>query len=133
MGSDVYGLPSQETYLDSQKFHSDAAKISIFLLSSKHFRIFFTQRTFLSKFFRPFATSIAESTVNGVGFARSTPCYTSYQILCDEFPSLYSLASHGACPLYVAEPSLRVKLCLCFAYARPTLRLRYDTPTLSHR
>ena len=83
MGSDVYGLPSQETYLDSQKFHSDAAKISIFLLSSKHFRIFFTQRTFLSKFFRPFATSIAESTVNGVGFARSTPCYTSYQILCD--------------------------------------------------
>ena len=28
-GSDVYGLPSQETYLDSQKIHLDAAKIGI--------------------------------------------------------------------------------------------------------
>ena len=35
MGSDVYGLPSQETYLDSQNFHSDAAKIGFFLISSK--------------------------------------------------------------------------------------------------
>ena len=40
-GSDVYGLPSQETYLDSQKFHSDAAKISIFLLYSKYLHSFF--------------------------------------------------------------------------------------------
>ena len=29
-GSDVYGLPSQETYLDSQGIHLDAAKIGIF-------------------------------------------------------------------------------------------------------
>ena len=35
MGSDVYGLPSQETYLDSQNFHSDAAKIRISFQSSK--------------------------------------------------------------------------------------------------
>ena len=27
LGSDVYGLPSQETYLDSQNIRSDAAKI----------------------------------------------------------------------------------------------------------
>ena len=70
MGSDVYGLPSQETYLDSQNFHSDAAKISIFPEYSKLFRSFFTQRAFLSNFFRTFASSIAESTVNGAGFAR---------------------------------------------------------------
>ena len=37
MGSDVYGLPSQETYLDSQNFHSDAAKISTFSETSKFF------------------------------------------------------------------------------------------------
>ena len=41
MGSDVYGLPSQETYLDSQNIHSDSAKIGIFLLSSKYFRDYF--------------------------------------------------------------------------------------------
>ena len=44
MGSDVYGLPSQETYLDSQNFYLDAAKIEIIPLSSKIFC------TFLSKF-----------------------------------------------------------------------------------
>ena len=30
MGSDVYGLPSQETYLDSQIFLFDAAKLGVF-------------------------------------------------------------------------------------------------------
>ena len=40
MGSDVYGLPSQETYLDSQNFHSDAAKISIFPEYSKLWGLF---------------------------------------------------------------------------------------------
>jgi len=29
LGSDVYGLPSQETYLDSQDIHLDTAKIGI--------------------------------------------------------------------------------------------------------
>ena len=29
LGSDVYGLPSQETYLDSQNVCSDTAKIRI--------------------------------------------------------------------------------------------------------
>ena len=41
MGSDVYGLPSQETYLDSQNFHSDAAKIGIILELSKFSETFF--------------------------------------------------------------------------------------------
>ena len=35
MGSDVYGLPSQETYLDSQNIHLDAAKIGIISETSK--------------------------------------------------------------------------------------------------
>ena len=48
MGSDVYGLPSQETYLDSQNRCYDAAKIGIFLLSSKHFP---KKSTFPCKFF----------------------------------------------------------------------------------
>ena len=37
LGSDVYGLPSQETYLDSQDFHLDAAKIEIILVITKLF------------------------------------------------------------------------------------------------
>ena len=37
MGSDVYGLPSQETYLDSQNFHLDAAKIRTIIVISKFF------------------------------------------------------------------------------------------------
>ena len=41
MGSDVYGLPSQETYLDSQDIHLDDAKIGTFFLTSKFFRAFF--------------------------------------------------------------------------------------------
>ena len=38
MGSDVYGLPSQETYLDSQNIHLDAAKIGIISETSKFLR-----------------------------------------------------------------------------------------------
>ena len=58
MGSDVYGLPSQETYLDSQNIHSDTAKISIFLLSSIFLSSFFIQRVFLSKDFYIFADAL---------------------------------------------------------------------------
>jgi hypothetical protein len=35
MGSDVYGLPSQETYLDSQEVHLDVAKIGTISENSK--------------------------------------------------------------------------------------------------
>ena len=45
---------------------------------------------------------------------------------------IISLPSPLLSPRYVV-PSSRVKLSLCYAYARPMLRLRYDTPTLSHR
>ena len=41
MGSDVYGLPSRETYPDSQNFHSDGAKIDIIIETSKFSGIFF--------------------------------------------------------------------------------------------
>ena len=41
MGSDVYGLPSQEIYLDSQNFHSDAAKIRTISVTSKFWMFFF--------------------------------------------------------------------------------------------
>ena len=41
-GSDVYGLPSQETYLDSQNIHLDAAKI----------RSIFDYSIFLNQYFR---------------------------------------------------------------------------------
>jgi hypothetical protein len=40
LGSDVCGLPSQETYLDSQNIHSDAAKIGIISESSKFLSLF---------------------------------------------------------------------------------------------
>ena len=36
-GSDVYGLPSRETYPDSQIFRSDGAKIKTYVESSKLF------------------------------------------------------------------------------------------------
>ena len=36
MGSDVYGLPSRETYPDSQNFRSDGAKIKTIIESSKY-------------------------------------------------------------------------------------------------
>ena len=35
MGSDVYGLPSRETYPDSQNLRSDGAKIRSYFESSK--------------------------------------------------------------------------------------------------
>ena len=41
LGSDVCGLPSQETYLDSQNIRSDAAKIGSFSEISKIFPIYF--------------------------------------------------------------------------------------------
>ena len=43
MGSDVYGLPSQETYLDSQNYCSDAAKIRTISETCKLFPLFNTQ------------------------------------------------------------------------------------------
>ena len=41
MGSDVYGLPSRETYPDSQNLRSDGAKIRRIIESSKYFGTFF--------------------------------------------------------------------------------------------
>ena len=38
MGSDVYGLPSQETYLHSQNIYSDGAKIESIFVNSKFLR-----------------------------------------------------------------------------------------------
>ena len=55
MGSDVYGLPSRETYPDSQNKCSDAAKIRIISLPSKQISIilsFFSKSSFVSKIFR---------------------------------------------------------------------------------
>ena len=50
MGSDVYGLPSRETYPDSQNLRSDAAKIRSIFESSKYFGTFFVaERFFLLK------------------------------------------------------------------------------------
>ena len=46
MGSDVYGLPSRETYPDSQNRCSDGAKIRSIIESSKYFGIFFIARRF---------------------------------------------------------------------------------------
>jgi hypothetical protein len=52
MGSDVYGLPSRETYPDSQNLRSDGAKIRSIFESSKYFGTFFiARRFFLTKFF----------------------------------------------------------------------------------
>ena len=58
MGSDVYGLPSQETYLDSQNFHLDAAKIQILFLFSKYFSFFFFVESF---FLRIFAVGVGRT------------------------------------------------------------------------
>ena len=46
MGSDVYGLPSRETYPDSQNRCSDGAKIRSIIESSKYFGTFFVARRF---------------------------------------------------------------------------------------
>ena len=46
MGSDVYGLPSRETYPDSQNLRSDGAKIRSIFESSKYFGTFFIARRF---------------------------------------------------------------------------------------
>ena len=46
MGSDVYGLPSRETYPDSQNLRSDGAKIRSIFESSKYFGTFFISRRF---------------------------------------------------------------------------------------
>ena len=62
MGSDVYGLPSRETYPDSQNLRSDTAKIRSIPISSKYFGTFFIARRFFllssslfSVYFRTFA------------------------------------------------------------------------------
>ena len=49
MGSDVYGLPSRETYPDSQNLRSDAAKIRSIFESSKYFGTFLLQYDFSCK------------------------------------------------------------------------------------
>jgi hypothetical protein len=56
MGSDVYGLPSRETYPDSQNLRSDGAKIRSIFESSKYFGTFFIARRFflLSSSYSPF-------------------------------------------------------------------------------
>ena len=46
MGSDVYGLPSRETYPDSQNLRSDGAKIRSIIESSKYFGTFFVAERF---------------------------------------------------------------------------------------
>ena len=45
MGSDVYGLPSRETYPDSQNLRSDDAKIRSYFESSKYFGTFYNSIT----------------------------------------------------------------------------------------
>ncbi len=50
MGSDVYGLPSRETYPDSQNLRSDGAKIRSIIESSKYFGTFFVF-SYLSLYF----------------------------------------------------------------------------------
>ena len=50
MGSDVYGLPSRETYPDSQNLRSDGAKIRSIIESPKIFGTFFVASPVFSAF-----------------------------------------------------------------------------------
>jgi hypothetical protein len=58
MGSDVYGLPSRETYPDSQNKCSDAAKIRIISLPSKQISIYFIFFPYKSLLFQKIVVSL---------------------------------------------------------------------------